>query len=504
MDTTLFDLLPLGYMEIEAERGPDGAIAGLRWTYANPVSQRYIARDTGPLEGRSLADVLTAGRKSLLYQTTLKAIETGKPAEYVSRNAREHRLENLTLKAIATPRGDKAAVCFHQFGQAEDSQAETEDMLALFRAAFEMAPQGITLTLENGELLYANAAMHRMLGYESGKINGMSILELLAPAYHARLAEVGQELVTGSRRESVEEWDLITPTGETIRVSSASSCMFSRFRGQQIFIGHTRDVREEHETRERLENALERAEQATRLKSEFLANMSHEIRTPLNGVLGMAQLLSHEGLKPHQAEQVGVILDSGRTLMALLNDILDLSKIEAGRMDLSPIPGDLRHKISGVCKLHEVNAREKGISLQLFLHPSLPSRLVFDPVRVRQCVGNLVSNAIKFTSKGGVQIVVLAEPLDEIRRRIIVHVSDTGCGIAPGKMSAIFESFAQEDGSTTRKHGGTGLGLAITRKLARLMGGEVTAVSEPDAGRWWSMTMRSTAVSRAPSSNTTG
>ena len=492
MDTTLFDRLPLGYMEIEAVRAPDGTIADLRWTYANPVSQRYIGRKSGPLEGSSLADVLTAGRKSQLYQTTVKAIETGHQADYISRNASEKRLQKFTLKAIAVPRGDKAAVCFHQFEEADDAQAETEDMLALFRAAFELAPQGITLTLEHGELIYANAAMHRMLGYAPGAINGMSILDLLAPAYHARLAEVGQELVTGSRMESVEEWDLITRTGETIRVSSASSCMFSRYRGRQVFIGHTRDVREENESRERLEVALDRAEQATRLKSEFLANMSHEIRTPLNGVLGMAQLLAHEGLKPHQAEQVCVILDSGRTLMALLNDILDLSKIEAGRMELSPIPGDLRHKLSSVFKLNEVSAREKGIGLNLFLHPSVPSRLVFDPVRVRQCVGNLVSNAIKFTSEGEVQIVVLAEPEDGAVHRITIHVSDTGCGIAKGQINRIFESFAQEDGSTTRRFGGTGLGLAITRKLARMMGGDVTAVSEPGRGSIFTLTFQAT------------
>jgi hypothetical protein len=241
-------------------------------------------------------------------------------------------------------------------------------------------------------------------------------------------------------------------------------------------------VREERRKAHELRDALNRAEQATRLKSEFLANMSHEIRTPLNGVLGMAQVLAHGKLTETQAEQVGVILDSGNTLMVLLNDILDLSKIEAGRMDLSPVPGDLRHKLSGLFKLHEAAAKEKGINIRLFVDPSVPSSLIFDPVRVRQCVGNLVSNAIKFTAKGEVMIVVTSEPIINGDHRVVIHVSDTGLGIAADKVDRIFESFAQEDGSTTRKFGGTGLGLSITRRLARMMGGDVTAVSEPGRG----------------------
>lgn len=151
-------------------------------------------------------------------------------------------------------------------------------------------------------------------------------------------------------------------------------------------------------------------------------------------------------------------------------------------MDLSPVPGDLRHKLSGLFKLHEAAAREKGIDIRLFVDPSVPSRLIFDPVRVRQCVGNLVSNAVKFTSEGEVMVVVTSEPQENGAHRVIVHVSDTGVGIAADKLDRIFESFAQEDGSTTRKFGGTGLGLSITRRLARMMGGDVTAVSQAGRG----------------------
>jgi hypothetical protein len=218
--------------------------------------------------------------------------------------------------------------------------------------------------------------------------------------------------------------------------------------------------------------------------------MSHEIRTPLNGVLGMAQVLAHSPLTPVQAEQVSVILDSGNTLMVLLNDILDLSKIEAGRMEVSIVASDIRHKLSRLFKLHEAAAREKGIGIQLFVHPGVPSRLEFDPVRVRQCVGNLVSNAIKFTSEGEVMVVVSSEPVDDGEHKVTIHVSDSGCGIAADKMDRVFDSFAQEDGSTTRRFGGTGLGLSITRKLAQMMGGDVTAVSQAGRGSVFTLTFK--------------
>ena len=231
------------------------------------------------------------------------------------------------------------------------------------------------------------------------------------------------------------------------------------------------------------------------MKSEFLANMSHEIRTPLNGVLGMAQTLASETLTPSQQEQVSIILESGHALMVLLNDILDLSKIEAGKLEISPVASDLRHKLSSLFKLHESVAKEKGIKLSLFVHPDVPSSLTFDPVRLRQCVGNLVSNAIKFTEKGEVMIVVTTDAIEDTEsQRVTIHVSDTGCGIAPDKLDRIFDSFSQEDGSTTRRFGGTGLGLSITRKLARMMEGDVTVVSEQGRGSVFTLTFNAQVV----------
>ena len=218
------------------------------------------------------------------------------------------------------------------------------------------------------------------------------------------------------------------------------------------------------------------------------------MRTPLNGILGMSQVLTGGELTTAQAEQVSIILESGQSLLAILNDILDLSKIEAGRMELSFVEADLRHKLNRVCKLYEPVAQEKGINLRLVIDPSVPALLMLDTVRLRQCVGNLISNAVKFTEKGDILIVATAETRGEDTSRITIHVSDNGCGIPHEKVAQIFESFVQADGSTTRKYGGSGLGLPISRKLARMMGGDITVASELNKGSIFTLTLESQIV----------
>ncbi|MGB3625632.1 MAG: ATP-binding protein [Henriciella sp.] len=223
-------------------------------------------------------------------------------------------------------------------------------------------------------------------------------------------------------------------------------------------------------------------EAASAAKSQFLAAMSHEIRTPLNGILGMAQsLASDEQLNKTQRDKIDTILDSGRTLNALVDDVLDLSKIEAGKMTIDPVGGDLRHVARRIIRLFEPRAREKGISLTLDAVEPLTEALCFDPVRVRQCLSNLVSNAVKFTDTGGVTLRLETVEADG-QWQVIATVSDTGIGMNDSAMAKLFAEFSQADSSTTRRFGGTGLGLAIARKLARLMDGDVTVESTPGEG----------------------
>jgi signal transduction histidine kinase/FixJ family two-component response regulator len=276
-------------------------------------------------------------------------------------------------------------------------------------------------------------------------------------------------------------WDPLTTIIITLTVAPGFS-FFLIHQHARIEATQVELVNERAERLAEVEAARDAAEAATRAKSEFLANMSHEIRTPLNGILGMAQGLEACPLDPVTRDMVNTISESGATLMAILNDVLDLSKIEAGKLDIAPVDVGLRQTLMQVHKLFQTVAREKGVSLSLSDDVPASLRLRYDPVRVRQCVSNLVSNAVKFTREGGVDINAAVEAREDGRSLVSITVTDTGIGMDQPTLARLFEAFTQADNSTTRKFGGTGLGLAISRRLARLMGGDIVARSTPGRG----------------------
>jgi PAS domain S-box-containing protein len=299
------------------------------------------------------------------------------------------------------------------------------------------------------------------------------------PNGHGRALERGvRQVLAGERETFTRAYE--TRRGEWYRMSA------SRFVGDgpvrvvmftQSIADLKRSERRLRDLNENLKRARDQADAANLAKSAFLATMSHEIRTPLNGVLGMAQAMAREDLPPPQQERLGVIRQAGETLLVLLNDLLDLSRIEAGRLELEDGLIDIARIAAGAQSTFTTLAAEKDLSFELVIDPEAPAFWRGDPTRVRQILYNLVSNAVKFTPRGSVQVSVTGTSGD-----LVMMVTDTGLGIAPERLSVLFEKFVQADASTTGKFGGSGLGLAICRELSGLMGGAIEVKSVVDQG----------------------
>ncbi len=312
-------------------------------------------------------------------------------------------------------------------------------------------------------------------------------LPLVHPDDQDRVASYLFNLLPGDGKQI--EFRLVTKQGEIRWITETSRCEAGQNIDELILFGSSKDSTERKQAEEALLNAKNTAEAANRAKSEFLANISHEIRTPMNGVIGNAQLLRFTDLSEEQERCLHNIETEARNLVSLINDVLDISKIEAGRIELEQTSFSLRDCFNQVLKPQETRIRAKGLTLTTVIENSIPDRLLGDQLRLRQILHNLVGNAIKFTETGEIQVRVEMLDTSTDSARFIFSVSDTGIGIKPEALEHIFAPFSQADTSTTRRFGGTGLGLSICNRLVRLMDGDISVKSREGHGSTFQVTL---------------
>lgn len=375
---------------------------------------------------------------------------------------------------------------------AEEALKQSERRLSNI---IDFLPEATFVIDLEGRIIAWNRAIEEMTGFSAERMLGKGDYEYAIPFYGDR-RPVLIDFLSSWNEEIEKQYSFIRQEGDTLITETDMPCVNGQKRtlwakarplcdDQGNIVGtieSIRDITERKQMEEDLVRAKEEAEMANRIKSRFLANMSHEIRTPLNGVIGMAGLLMETDLNEEQKDYAYTVHNSAGLLLDIVNDILDFSKVEAGRIDLESVDLNLRKAVEEVADMLSPRAHDKGVELLCVIDPGTPVFVKGDMGRLCQVLGNLVSNAVKFTDSGEVSLRVRREEERGQTVKIRFDVSDTGIGIPGDKMNRLFRAFSQVDASTTRKYGGTGLGLAIARHLVDIMGGTIGVESEEGKG----------------------
>ena len=482
----LFEAAPIGYLEIDPKglvrrvNRKECELRGLArreligkicWNLLPPAErQRYREQTERRMSGH--LSLLPYQRKYLRPDGSTITVEVH---EQLLRD-QASRVVGMRLAAIDMTEGKKS----------EDQAYEAASEL---RALFQTFPDLFIRLDRNGRVLDSTGGQSSDQFLSPDKFRGKNLEDLLPAGVVDQLRE-GQEKARKTKAPQIVEFNVDSRAGQQVYETRVvpldwehSIATLRNITARKNDEKRLQEYAQELERKnEELESALVTAREATQLKSRFLANMSHEIRTPMNGVLGMTDFLLGTSLTAEQQEFAGSIKKSADALLTLINDILDLSRIEAGKLRLDRLPFSLAATIEESSSLFALQARTKGLDFSSAVSGDLPEMLAGDPGRVRQVLTNLIGNAVKFTDSG--RIDVEAELVRPTEDGFLVRftVRDTGIGIPPEQQSRLFESFTQGDGSSTRKYGGTGLGLSISKQLVELMGGELGVVSQPGEG----------------------
>jgi PAS domain S-box-containing protein len=486
----LFDMAPIGYLEIDREgvvRRVNRLEAKLRGLEANAMLGTHCAELIPEIERERYREQL---RRRLEGHTALVAYQQ----KYLHEDGRKVIVEvHEQLLRSHGGRVDGLRMASIDITERKSSEDAAYQNATELRALFQAFPDLFLRLDKNEAVLDAKGGQPSDSFLGADKFLGRNLQDLLPPAAVAHVRGA-QERVRNSNAMEMVEFGIRDRLGEQTYemrllplswdewIAVVRNITPSKANEQRL----KDDAQELEQKNEELEKALTAAREATRMKSRFLANMSHEIRTPMNGVLGMTDFLLGSGLNTEQQEYAESIKRSADSLLALINDILDLSRIEAGKLRLDSVDFSLRSTISETTSMLALQARAKGLEFVSSIAPGLPEGAVGDPGRLRQVLTNLLGNAIKFTDRGqvGLKAEIVSQTRDGIQLKFTVH--DSGIGIPAGQQTRLFDTFTQVDESNTRKYGGTGLGLAISKQLVELLGGEIGLESEFGKGsRFW-------------------
>ncbi len=469
----------MAFVDVRMPPGWDGIETIIRLWQADPTLQVVICTAYSDYSWNEIHQKLGQSENLLILRKPFDHLEVIQLAHALTRKwlvSHEAQTKLQDLDRMVARRTHELQLANELLSKEFEDRAKAEKA---FRLIFEASPIGIALLDGHLRFTNVNRALEQIVRLGKEILIGNDPAEL---DWFSTRAELNNTLGADLNLDQMNEYEFELKHPQ---LQTRTALLWAR----HIEIGSVRhtlcfvlDISDRKQMEENLRRATEQAECAAKAKSEFVANMSHEIRTPLNGVLGFSSFLEEETLPSHIREMGKLIRTSGEMLRRVLDDVLDFSKIESGKLDLEEEPFVLRDSLHWSIGIYEKTALDKGLQLNLNVDENIPARLVGDSTRLKQIVTNLISNALKFTSSGSVQVTASLEERNGDACRLRISVTDTGIGIPEDRLDRLFQSFSQVDASTTRRFGGTGLGLAIAKRLVEMMGGDINVASTPGKG----------------------